>query len=173
MHLYFYRDCYTQELHAQYERARMLAEEVFVPQRRKRRACRRLGYGKYGTALGCDEHSSILNPKVVLDIEARFSDKHLVEAATVSVALEQARQHQQAERLRIWELSQIEAAREAELHKGVGAAAAKELAEECRACGPCNADFDWMFGSRCGVHELRYEEVCANMKSGSQLRLYP
>jgi hypothetical protein len=168
---YFSQDSFDEELKAQKEQARRLAEEVFVPQRKKCRDCRRFGHGKYGSALGCALHPSILDPRAALGIEAQLRDPFLLAAATFAVEREEMHQQQQAERLRLWELGQVEEKREAEKYSSVGIAAAKAIAEECRACSPCNA-LDWMMGSRCDVHERRHAAVCASMIV-SQLRLCP
>ena len=166
---YFRQTGFREELEAQTEQARRSAEEIFAPQRKKRRDCRRFGHGKYGSALGCAMHSSILDPRVALGVEAQLRDKYLLDAATFAVARQERNMKEKAERLRLWELQQVEEERTVETRSGVGIAAAKAVAEECRACGPCN-ELDWMMGTRCGVHECRYEEVCASMMT-AQLRL--
>jgi hypothetical protein len=168
---YFRQAGFREELEAQTEQARRSAEEIFAPQRKKCRDCRRFGHGRYWSALGCAIHSSILDPRVSLGVEAQLRDKYLIDAATFAVEREETHTRQRAERLHLWELRQVEERREAEKYSSVGIAAAKAITEECRACGPCN-ELDWMMGTRCDAHERRHAEVCASMMA-SQLRLCP
>jgi hypothetical protein len=167
--LYFRQAVFQEELEALTKEARQAAEEIFAPQRKTCRDCRRSGHGKYGSALGCALHSSILDPRVALGVEAQLRDKYLLDAATFAVARQARNLEETAERLRLWELQQVEERRSAETHSSVGIAAAKAITEECRACGPCN-ELDWVMGTRCDAHERRYEEVCASMMT-AQLRL--
>jgi hypothetical protein len=162
--LYFRKELFQDELAELVSEARRAAEEIFIPQRKACKECRRYYHGKYGGAVGCALHSSILDPRVVLGVEAKLRDRHLLDAAAFAVARHVAIEEEEVERLRLCRRQQVEEERTLETHSGVEIVAAQAVAEECRACGPCN-ELDWMMGSRCEVHESRYEEVCASMLS--------
>jgi predicted metal-binding protein len=165
VNLYFRQDLYAQEFEVQKEKARLLSEEVVVPQRKKCSECR-MRCHKYGKVIGCVRHRSDLDPKVALGIEARLRDPFLLAAATYAVKREEERPQweaeREAERERIGALQLVEEKRTVEKSSTVRLAAAKVIAGECRTCASCN-EADWMMGSYCEVHERRHAEVYASL----------
>jgi predicted metal-binding protein len=165
VNLHLSRDLYAQEFEVQKEKARLLSEEVVVPQRKKCSECR-MRCHKYGNVIGCARHRSDLDPKVALGIEARLRDPFLLAAATYAVKREEERPQweaeREAERERIGALQLVEEKRTVEKSSTVRLAAAKVIAGECRTCASCN-DADWMMGSYCEVHERRHAEVYASL----------